>query len=267
MKKKKKVLRIIIITLLILIFISGGAFVALKIYYNSLYNNLLKQAEKYKNAGYLTESNSSDKNSENKDQAASSNTDITAPDAEKDSQTATGNQQQDSGSNAGGSQAGASGQPGDTSVNSADGNPSGVTNETKTDTQPSKKPEKESSLSEVIPPVPLPVNADKVEKKAESIVGTDVAIDDYLVAGVILMSKLSWDEIKFVYSMASDGMYMQAPVDEIKKIQKIVFSKLSEKDIMVLSQIGRKYGKKMYIIDKNIDVEKYRAGYYEGKLD
>lgn len=99
-----------------------------------------------------------------------------------------------------------------------------------------------------------PVVPKEVDDKANSIAKSKVQTGDYVEVIEILKDKLSFSEIEYLFQSARDDYWVKTPVEDIEKARKILFSKLSDDDLSKLKQIGKKYGRSMTIIDKNIDV-------------
>ncbi len=288
MAKRRKTRKILVILTAIAVVVGGLYFYA-RHWYKSMYNEMLEASRSQYNQDHIanadaengqsgentyTTVNNADSGDSGPGDAVNGNDDASGNSTVGDSGDAANKNGMSAGSADSKQSSADSGQDGkgtngkSGNVNSGNNNSEKGKDSTTTGGDNQQPGEKSgTSLADVVPPIPLPVDAGKVEQKAESIVGKDIAVSDYILAGTILLGKLSPSEIKYIFSVASDGMYMKAPIEEIKRIQGIVFSKLSDDDLQVLMQIGRKYGRKMYILDKNIDVEKFREGYYDGKLD
>lgn len=127
--------------------------------------------------------------------------------------------------------------------------------------QTDKKPQK-SDLAQVQVPVPLPIDATKVENKAESIVGQDVAVDDFMTAGMIFMKKLTPTEISFLFGAANGRMLENNSVEELENIRKILLSKLTSQEVATIRSIGKKYGRTMYILDPSISIAEIREKHF-----
>lgn len=97
---------------------------------------------------------------------------------------------------------------------------------------------------------------EKVEEKAEEISRTGkMTFNDYMEIFSIISGKLSIDEIKFLFDTAKGDYWEKTPVEDIYKAREILFSKLSDSDIEKLTQIGKKFGRSMDILKKDLDVE------------
>lgn len=128
--------------------------------------------------------------------------------------------------------------------------------------QTDKKPQK-SDLAQIQVPVPLPVDATKVENKAESIVGQDVAVDDFMTAGMIFMKKLTPTEISFLFGAANGRMLENNSVEELENIRKMLLSKLTSQEVATIRSIGKKYGRTMYILDPSISIAEIREQHFK----
>jgi cobalamin biosynthesis protein CobT len=95
---------------------------------------------------------------------------------------------------------------------------------------------------------------DKVENKVDAIAEGEVSATDLLEVIKIVGSKLSIKEITFLFNSAKSEYWETTSVEEIENARDILFSKLSDDDISKLSDFGKKYGRSMYIIKKDLDV-------------
>lgn len=111
--------------------------------------------------------------------------------------------------------------------------------------------EKEQPEEETMPAI-IP---EQVQEKAEALAGRKVEVKDWIKVAEILVGKMSLSEIKFLFDSAKDNIFLNSSVEELKKIRKIIFSKLSAQDLEAIRTIGRKYNKDMKIIDPDISVE------------
>lgn len=97
---------------------------------------------------------------------------------------------------------------------------------------------------------------EKVEEKAQEISRAGkMTFNDYLEIFNIISGKLSLDEIKFLFETARGDYWEKTPIEDIYKAREILFSKLSDNDIEKLIQIGKKFGRSMDILKKDLDVE------------
>lgn len=74
---------------------------------------------------------------------------------------------------------------------------------------------------------------------------------DLIEAGIIILSKLSQEEINFMFGF-SDKSYSN---EDLKAARAILLSKLSEKEIRTLRALGQKYGKKLEILDASVEIK------------
>lgn len=95
-----------------------------------------------------------------------------------------------------------------------------------------------------------------VESKASTIVSKPVSTDDFATAASTVLGKLSVSDMMYIFNSARDDFWVVTPVEEIVNIRNILFSKLTDEDLSVLSQLGKKYGRSMTILRKDIDVSK-----------
>ena len=97
---------------------------------------------------------------------------------------------------------------------------------------------------------------EKVEEKADDISRNGkMTFNDYVEIFSIISGKLSLDEIKFLFDTAKGDYWEKTPIEDIYKAREILFSKLSDSDIEKLAQIGKKFGRSMDILKKDLDVE------------
>lgn len=95
-----------------------------------------------------------------------------------------------------------------------------------------------------------------VQDKAAELVTKPVSSDDYFKAASTILGKLSFTEMKYIFDSARDDFWVTTSVDEINNIRNILFTKLSDADLQTLSDLGKKYGRSMTILKKDIDVAK-----------
>ena len=97
---------------------------------------------------------------------------------------------------------------------------------------------------------------EKVEEKADDISRNGkMTFNDYVEIFSIISGKLSLDEIKFLFDTARGDYWEKTPIEDIYKAREILFSKLGDSDIEKLVQIGKKFGRSMDILKKDLDVE------------
>jgi len=73
----------------------------------------------------------------------------------------------------------------------------------------------------------------------EQKLGRPVEKKDLLEAGMIIMSKLNWDEITFLYNVGSKS---KPSSEEIQQARAILKNKLSSDELATLKALGGKYG-------------------------
>lgn len=86
------------------------------------------------------------------------------------------------------------------------------------------------------------VEQDDIVKAVERRVNTPIDKNDMLKAGLIIIRKLSWSEIEYLYNVGTSNSISSA---ELKEVHRILRSRLSAEDIQVLQVLGRKYGKNL----------------------
>ena len=72
---------------------------------------------------------------------------------------------------------------------------------------------------------------------------------DLLQAGMVILRKLSSEEISYIYNIGIQDHYAR---EELWHIREILLAKLSPGDIRTLKEIGAKYGKQLRILDADI---------------
>lgn len=95
---------------------------------------------------------------------------------------------------------------------------------------------------------------DAVDDKVQSIAEGEVGLSDYAEIIKIIAGKLSVGEIKYLFDSAKSDYWESTSVEDIEKARDILFSKLSEEDITKLTELGKKFGRSMDILKKDIDV-------------
>ena len=80
-------------------------------------------------------------------------------------------------------------------------------------------------------------------------VGQPIEKIDMLKASMILMRKLSAEDISYLSKVAMMNSYNQ---EDYQHSQEILLNKLSTEDINTLKKLGRKYGKELNILDPNV---------------
>lgn len=94
-----------------------------------------------------------------------------------------------------------------------------------------------------------PVIKDEGDKKV--VEGYAVDKVDYLKATGVILNKLSKDEIKYLFGRAKANNSKE----ELRKIREILLSKLTSEDVRILREIGKRYGKKLNILDPNVEIK------------
>ena len=93
-----------------------------------------------------------------------------------------------------------------------------------------------------------------VNNKVDSIAEGEVSGTDLMEVVKIVGGKLSLGEIKYLFDSAKSDYWETTSVEDIEKARSILFSKLTDEDLAKLREIGRKYGRSMDIIRKDLDV-------------
>lgn len=79
-------------------------------------------------------------------------------------------------------------------------------------------------------------------------VGKPIAKQDILKAGLILVRKLSPEELRYLKNVAMQNSYSR---EEYLQSQKILLNNLSKDDINTLKKLGKKYGSDLEILSPN----------------
>jgi hypothetical protein len=86
------------------------------------------------------------------------------------------------------------------------------------------------------------VEKDDIVKGVEQRVSRPVEKKDLFKAGLIIIRKLSWDEIEYMYDVGTKDSMSAA---ELKEVHRILRLRLSADEIQVMQELGRKYGKNL----------------------
>jgi len=95
----------------------------------------------------------------------------------------------------------------------------------------------------------------RVVTGAQRYLGRSVDRRDVLTAGNILINRLSWGEINYLYGVGSRGLQ---GAKEAHEVRDLLLSRLSSGDVATLTSIGNKYGLQLRILDPNWDIDKAR---------
>lgn len=74
---------------------------------------------------------------------------------------------------------------------------------------------------------------------------------DLINAATIILKNLSVEEINYIYKVGKKNSYTK---EELQKVREILTTNLSDDDIEVLRSLGGKYGKKLRILDPNVEI-------------
>ena len=77
-------------------------------------------------------------------------------------------------------------------------------------------------------------------------VGRPTEKSDMVKAGLIILKRLSGEEISYLYNVGRKG---SMTADEKVKVKKILSGKLSDDDVTTLKALGKKYGRSLTILD------------------
>ena len=103
----------------------------------------------------------------------------------------------------------------------------------------------DQSFSETLPPDDSPLKHVPL-KKDDIITGVQEKIDrpvdkkDLVKAGMIILRRLNWSEIEYLYKAGSKE---QMSDEELRKIHQVLRSSLTADEIKVMQDLARKYGK------------------------
>ncbi len=86
------------------------------------------------------------------------------------------------------------------------------------------------------------VDQDDIVKAVERRVNKPIDKNDLFKAGLIIIRKLSWSEIEYLYDVGTSESISSA---ELKEVHRILRSRLSAEDIKVMQELGGKYGKNL----------------------
>ena len=102
------------------------------------------------------------------------------------------------------------------------------------------------------PPTLTPAQ-NRVVTGAERYLGRTVERRDVLTAGNIIVSRFSWGEINYLYSVGSRGL---GGAKEAHEVRNLLLSRLSGGDVATLTSLGNKYGLSLRILDASFDIDK-----------
>lgn len=77
-------------------------------------------------------------------------------------------------------------------------------------------------------------------------VGRPIDKTDMVKAGLIILKRLSGEEISYLYNVGRKG---SMTADERVKVRKILSTKLSDDDVTTLKALGKKYGRSLTVLD------------------
>jgi hypothetical protein len=75
---------------------------------------------------------------------------------------------------------------------------------------------------------------------------------DLLKAGLVILRKLSTEEISYLYRIGTQDSYTR---EELQRVREILLAKLSPQEIRTLKEIGAKYGKQLRILDPDVQLK------------
>jgi len=136
-------------------------------------------------------------------------------------------------------------QPGELTTDSSAAIPNGSTASpggNRTSTPGASTPNNNSSSPGTITPPSKQDIATGVEQK----LGQPVEKKDLMKAGMIIMRRLNWDEITFLYNAGSKSQ--QSPA-ELMQAREILKGKLSAEELATLQALGGKYGQSLKFLN------------------
>ncbi len=86
------------------------------------------------------------------------------------------------------------------------------------------------------------VEQDDIVKGVQQKVSRPIEKKDLIKAGLIIIRKLSWSEIEYMYDVGTKDSMTTA---ELKEVHRILRARLSNDEIKVMQDLGRKYGKNL----------------------
>lgn len=119
-----------------------------------------------------------------------------------------------------------------------------ISNNTNSDKKLTNPPTNESSNN-------TPTINSEIVNIVQQEVGRPIDTTDLFQAGLIILNKLSTDEINFLFGFSNNSYTIE---DEIE-VRRLLFSKLNDEDINTLRALGQKYGKNLEILDPNIPIK------------
>lgn len=80
-----------------------------------------------------------------------------------------------------------------------------------------------------------------------AVVGRPIDKEDMVKAGIIILKRLSNEEISYLYQVGRKG---SMTANERAKAHAILSSKLTEDDVKTLKELGAKYGRELSILNE-----------------
>lgn len=109
-------------------------------------------------------------------------------------------------------------------------------------TDGSKPRPQEQSPSSSSSPAKGKVEQDDIVKGVQQRVSRPIEKKDLFKAGLIIIRRLSWSEIEYMYDVGTKGSMTTA---ELKEVHRILRDRLSSEEIKVMQDLGKKYGKNL----------------------
>ena len=91
------------------------------------------------------------------------------------------------------------------------------------------------------------VEQDDIVKGVQERVSRPIEKKDLFKAGLIIIRRLSWSEIEYMYDVGTKGSMTTA---ELKEVHRILRDRLSSEEIKVMQDLGKKYGKNLEFLSE-----------------
>ncbi len=91
------------------------------------------------------------------------------------------------------------------------------------------------------------VEQDDIVKGVQERVSRPIEKKDLFKAGLIIIRRLSWSEIEYMYDVGTKGSVTSS---ELKEVHRILRARLSSEEIKVMQDLGKKYGKNLEFLSE-----------------
>lgn len=92
-------------------------------------------------------------------------------------------------------------------------------------------------------------NNDYIVNDVQSKIERPIEKTDLVKAGIIILKRLDSGEISYLYRVGSQDTCTK---DDLRNVQKVLKTNLTDEDIATLKELGKKYGKELRILDEDI---------------